>query len=752
MDGASLLAIADRFLNQDQDLAFAFSAAAGEFVVVSFTANEAVNAPFEVHIELASEEANIDLHALMDTQASLGIYDKYDAPRFLNGVITEVARGDSGIRRTFYSVTLRPALHRLAHTSDSRIWQSKTVPEIVKEVLAAHNVHSVDWRLAGDHAVREYCTQYRETALAFVERLLGEEGIFYFFEHSASDHTMLLTDAPLSTPVLTAAPVIPYNATSGGQLKGSAISSFSQRERLRSSTYEMNDYTFKNPAARQNQTRAKQEDNGLAGDYPLYDYPGRYKDPKAVGGSFTQHRMEAVRVDATTGHGQTNNIHLCPGFHVSISDHDDGAVNGSHFLLGVSHSGSQSAALEEDAGSGATTYGASFTTMPARLPYRPAVMQRPLVDGPQIATVTGPAGEEIYCDEHGRVKVYFPWDRYGQKDEHSSCWIRVSQNWAGGTYGSIAIPRIGHEVIVDYLEGDPDQPIVTGRTYHASNKVPYGLPENKTKTVIRSDTHKGDGFNEISFEDENGSENIALHAQKDQTLKVLNNRMKRIDNDQVESVGSNKSIDVGNNHQEKIGGSMNLSVGGGGGGLFGMLAGLVGGAGAAMKAGAEEAGDETATAFVGGLAEAGVAGEALSAGGSATFLSAGANRKIAGAAQASAGTALGALLSKVMPTSGIMNVIVEKAKSETIGVASTQQVGVIKNTMVGAIQNTTVGKNSNTTVGDTMTVEVGEELIFKVGKSQLTLKKDGSIRLLGDNLNITMENDVQVFGKTIDLN
>ncbi|WP_052245339.1 type VI secretion system tip protein VgrG [Halocynthiibacter namhaensis] len=576
MDGNAVMEFAESFLDQDQDIAFGFTASTGSFVVVGFSANEAVNAPFEIHVELASEDADIDLHALMDTQACLGIYHKYDVPRFLNGIITEASRGDSGIRRTFYTVTLRPALQRLAHTSDSRIWQSKTVPDIIKQVLEEHEITNVDWRLAGEHASREYCTQYRETALEFTERLLGEEGIFYFFEHTASAHTMIISDAPLSTPVLAAAPMITYNAKSGGQLKGSAISSFSQHERLRSTNYEMNDYTFKNPAARMNEARAKQEDNGLSADYKLYDYPGRYKNPSAVGGNFTQHRMESVRVDATTGHGVTNNIHLCAGFHFSICDHDDARVNASHFLLGVSHSGSQSAALQEDAGSAPTTYSASFTTMPARLPYRPPLVRKPLVDGPQIATVTGPEGEEIYCDEHGRVKVFFPWDRYGEKNEHSSCWVRVSQNWAGGTWGSIAIPRIGHEIIVDYLEGDPDQPIVTGRTYHAANISPYPLPEHKTKMVIRSDSHKGMGFNELSFEDEAGQENIALHAQKDQTLKVLNNRMKRVDNDQIESVGTNKSIDVGKNHQEKIGGSMNLSVGGGGAGLFASLAALVG--------------------------------------------------------------------------------------------------------------------------------------------------------------------------------
>jgi len=310
--------------------------------------------------------------------------------------------------------------------------------------------------------------------------------------------------------------------------------------------------------------------------------------------------------------------------------------------------------------------------------------------------VTGPEGEEIYCDEHGRIKVYFPWDRYSAQDEHSSCWIRVSQNWAGGTWGHVAIPRIGHEVIVDYLEGDIDQPIVTGRTYHATNKVPYPLPEHKTKMVIRSDTHKGSGFNELSFEDEAGKENIALHAQKDQTLKVLNNRMKRVDNDQVESVGTNKSIEVGNNHQEKIGGSMNLSVGGGGPfGLFGML-------GAVAAAGGQDA-----------LA-----------------------RQVAGAGQGAAGTALGKMLSSVMPMSGVKTTMVEKLVSDTIGLARTEQIGAYK----------------NTSVGHTMTVHVGKEFIINCGKSKFVMDSDGNVTIIGTKFNFSASDHVQVNSKVIDLN
>jgi len=356
MDGALaglLSGLAARFLDQDQDLAFAFTGAAGDFTVVDFSAHETINAPFEIRVNLASQDPSIDLHALMDAAGVLGIYSKYDAPRFLHGIVTEAERGDSGIRRTFYSLTLRPALSRLDHGTDSRIWQAMSVPDIAAQVLAEFGVPDVEWRLESPHAAREFLCQYRETHRGFIERILAEEGIFYFFEHTESAHKLIFTDAPLATPMLPAAPELGYNPRPGGQSRGSWVSSFSQRERLRSSSYQMNDYTFHNPPANMKQKHVKQEDNGLAADYALYDFPGRYKDPSGVGDPFTKHRIESVRVDATTAQGTTNNIQLCPGFHFALTGHDDARANGSHRLLAVNHAGQQSAALEEDAGGGA---------------------------------------------------------------------------------------------------------------------------------------------------------------------------------------------------------------------------------------------------------------------------------------------------------------------------------------------------------------------------------------------------------------
>ncbi|WP_200962331.1 type VI secretion system tip protein TssI/VgrG, partial [Pseudovibrio sp. POLY-S9] len=335
---------------------------------------------------------------------------------------------------------------------------------------------------------------------------------------------------------------------------------------------------------------------------------------------------------------------------------------------------------------------AGFEVMPARLPYRPKLLKKPLVDGPQIAHVTGPEGEEIYCDEHGRVKVWFPWDRHGKKNDTSSCWIRVSSNWAGASWGHIAIPRIGHEVIVDFLEGDPDQPIITGRTYH-NNKSPYQLPDHKTKMVIRSDSHKGDGFNEISFEDQSGQEQIYVHAQKDQDIHVENNRAKRVDVNQSESIGHNKSIEVGNSHHEVIGGNMTLMVG-----------------------------PNKLQQFVTEKFQA--VEKAL-------------GKKIGGIA----GT-----LGKFGLNMGEGNLVigVGKNKAETVMVSSTEIVGAAKSVTVGGGLQTTVGglRNDSTALGHyqevglAKTTVVGKSYDIIVGDSKVSLEADGTIKMVGKNISV----------------
>ncbi|MCO5063391.1 MAG: type VI secretion system tip protein VgrG [Rhizobiaceae bacterium] len=523
------------------------------FEVFEFSGREEISDCFAIEVDLVSFQDDIDLNMLLDTSAVLTVAKRGQPRRYIHGVIAEIERRAVGLARTVYRVTLCPSLHRLRYISDSRIFQKLSVPDIAKVILAENGIVDVEWRVERAHPSREFCVCYQETLYDFLLRLFADEGIFFWFQHSKGGHKLIVSDSPFSMPVLEAAPTITFNGSPGGYYDGMWVSRFTQIDRLRATRRVSRDYTFKSPANSQDVQAVQTESNGAKGQYELFAYPGGYKDP-GIGQTVNNDALEAHRVDATTAEGVTNCVHLSSGFTFQLTDHPVGAANISHRLVKVRHSGRQGTALEEEASDAAvTSYSASFTCQPARLPYRaknPNLRQKIL--GPQIAHVTGPEGEEIYCDEHGRVKLWFPWDRHGKQDESSSCWIRVGQNWAGGTMGSIAIPRVGHEVIVEFLDGDPDQPIITGRTFHATNRTPYQLPANRTKMVMRSQVPGDKGFNEMSFEDQPGKEELFIQAQR-RKVEIVGKSSLEI---QTDGIGEEGAAQVVATHAAYIGASI----------------------------------------------------------------------------------------------------------------------------------------------------------------------------------------------------
>lgn len=551
------------FGSLDSDLMFtfkSFGAPQAELAVVDFSVEEAASELTQIHVSLASKAGDLDLTKFVDKPGVLSLHDRYaPQPRFFHGVVAMAERGESGAHYTRYALTLLPGLHRLRYGSDCRIFQQKTVPQIVETILKENGVEEFVFRLAEPHEPREYCVQYRETHLDFVERLLAEEGIAYWFDHERDLHRLVMSDATIAAPDAAGGESLDYNGMPGGMSKGMFVRAFTWREQVTPSQVTQRDHFFRHPAHSFESAWAAGEVNGLQRKLEMYHYPGRYK-ADGIGAAFTKYRLEAYRDEASHGVGSGHCQLLTPGRRFALAEHPDAALNRKFFIVAASHQGVQPSALEADSGEGGTFASTSFRCIRHDTPWRPSARTKPLVEGPQMAIVAGPPGEEIYCDEFGRVKVQFPWDRYGQSDDKSSCWIRVSQNWAGGTWGHIAIPRIRQHVIVDFLEGDPDQPIITGRAYNARETVPYGLPAAKTRMTIKSKTHKGQGFNELRFEDENGVEEFWMHAQKDMNVKVLNDRNKRVDNNQTESVGVDKTIDVGNNHTETIGANQIVNV------------------------------------------------------------------------------------------------------------------------------------------------------------------------------------------------
>ncbi|EOG9060531.1 type VI secretion system Vgr family protein [Vibrio fluvialis] len=520
---------------------------------------------FRYQLELASRLANLTPEMVVDKVAELTLYRDDILVQRVNGIVRRFTQGDTGHHHTFYSLTLVPALERLSLRHNSRIFQLNTVPEILSILLQEMGINDYAFALTRDCAQREFCVQYRETDLDFFHRLAAEEGLVYSFIHEEGKHTLIFSDASESLPKL--GEPIPYNTLAGGMIESPYISALSVHTQSEVSQTALQDYSFKKPAYSFAQQAVGTEMAYQQPDYEHFDAPGRYKDDVS-GKAFSQIRLDYLRRNARTATGKSNQPLLRPGVKFDLQEHLDDTLNRDWLVVSVTCQGTQPQALEEAGGNGATTYANQFSLIPAHRTWRATPQAKPQVDGPMIATVVGPQGEEIFCDEHGRVKLHFPWDRYSNGDEHSSCWVRVSQGWAGSQYGMIAIPRIGHEVIVSFLNGDPDQPIVTGRTYHATNTAPYTLPDNKTKTVLRTETHQGQGYNELSFEDQAGSEQIYLHAQKDfdgliendHTSLIKHDKHLTVENDRFTQIKNNQHLTVGGESRESVTGNRTLMV------------------------------------------------------------------------------------------------------------------------------------------------------------------------------------------------
>ncbi|SNY95728.1 type VI secretion system Vgr family protein [Halomonas sp. hl-4] len=532
-----------------------------DIAVIDFTHREALSQPFELALNIASRDGSLDAAELLDREASLTIWQDGEPLRRVHGIVSEFGRGDRGHRRTFYSLVLRPALWRLSLRHNSRIFQKTDPLTIINTLCDERGIRDVAFAVTRELPEREYCVQYRETDLAFIERLAAEEGLFYFHEFEDSDngaHRLIFADDP---QLLTSLGERSYHSRAGGTAPMRHVRKLSHTARVASSSATLKDYSFKNPAYAQLHDHLGRdvEQHGQQVDYEHYDYPGRYKQD-ASGEPFTRIRLEQLRREAITASAESDLPELAPGLRFSLTDHDTDSLNRDWQAIEVRHVGEQPQALEEDGitqsdSAGMTRYHNQVTLIPGDAPWRATPNPKPRVDGPQVAFVVGPEGEEIHCDEHGRVKVQFPWDRYAEPNDTASCWVRVAQGWAGGGYGSIAIPRIGHEVIVSFLEGDPDQPLVTGRTYHAVNTAPYPLPEHKTRTVLRTQSHKAEGFNELRFEDEAGEEQIWLHAQKDLELLTLNDRVEDIRNDSFLKVNNDRISEIDNDDHHTVHGN-----------------------------------------------------------------------------------------------------------------------------------------------------------------------------------------------------
>ncbi|MFL7009259.1 type VI secretion system Vgr family protein [Enterovibrio norvegicus] len=528
------------------------------FGVLAFSIEEGLSTPFLVNVELISRDAGVSPDSIVDKDGLLCIWIDGILYRQFHGIVSRFTRGDTGHAQTYYTLELVPALQRLSLRQNSRIFQCADITQIIATLLEEMGVDNFAFSLVHAPATREYCVQYRESDLAFVERLAAEEGLFYFFEQSEGKHTLIFADDPSTLSSITT-PLI-YEPNIGGVAESPYIRSFRPSSKMASSSATLKDYSFKKPGYGFLHTHTGTELAFQRATYEHYDYPGRYKDDGS-GKPFTRYRLESLRAESIYAELKSNIPALSPGVKFTVEGPEDVSDISQEWLgIRVNHVGTQPQAAAEFGGEGQTTYNNDAFVIPSSRHWRPKPNVKPRVDGPQIALVVGPASEEIFCDEYGRVKVQFPWDRVGEWNENSSCWVRVAQGWAGASYGAVSVPRIGHEVIVSFLEGDPDQPIITGRTYHAANLVPQALPANKTQTVLRTQTHKGDGFNELRFEDEADQEEIYVHAQKDVNRTIENNESDVVGNDRHRDVKNNETVKIGDTQSVSVGNDQHIKV------------------------------------------------------------------------------------------------------------------------------------------------------------------------------------------------
>ena len=559
---------------RQSDLRYTFEPSGGaDFEVIEFTLDEGLSKPFTLMLQLASFDAELDFGTLLDKPALLTIWRGDSPVRYVHGLISSLTQGDTGFRRTRYSAVIEPALARTRLCSNWRIFQQQTVPHILDAVLKAHGLNDFEQRISYDHQPREYCVQAGETDLDFIARLAAEEGLLYTFEHRVDGHRLIITDrvSAIGTIDPKDACSVLYQAMAGGDQPEPALHRFHYTEQVRTARQVQRDYTFTHPRYDQEHIATGTQLEHQGRHYERFDYPGRYKRDIA-GKPFTQTRLNALRSDARIAVVEGDDARLQPGKSFDLADHPREDLNIRWRTVSIVHTGIQHSSQQEDAAGSVsgTSYHLEATLAPAACEWKAPLCPKPRIDGPQTATVVGPPGEEIFCDKWGRVKVSFPWDRASQHNEHSSCWIRVAQGWAGTTWGAMAIPRIGQELIIQYFDGDPDQPIAIGRAYREANLPPYELPKHKTRMTIKSQTHKGDGFNELRFEDEKGLEEIYVHAEKDQNIHVNHNettfvgndRSERVDHNETISIGDHRTEDVGKNETIQIGANRSVTIGG----------------------------------------------------------------------------------------------------------------------------------------------------------------------------------------------
>jgi type VI secretion system secreted protein VgrG len=612
-----------------------------------------------------------------------------------------------------------------------------SAPEIIKKIFDDHPGIAVvkNDGLTANYEKREYCVQYRESDFNFVSRLMEDEGIHYHFRHADGKHTLVLADSGSAHAPYKGCEKLPFiSLDRAARLEQEFIHEWTLEREVQPGKFVLDDYDFKKPS-NDLQVKTSQTRNHDLADYEVFDYPGGY-EKTGTGYHYVRARMEEAQYQFELARGSTNARGLSVGYLLNLTSHPRSDQNREHLVISADYEleFTEYEAMENPG----AKYLCRFTALNSHQSFRPRQdTRKPFVQGPQTAVVVGPSGDEIHTDKYGRVKVQFHWDRYGKNDQNSSCWMRVSHPWAGKNWGMIAIPRMGQEVIVDFLEGDPDQPIITGRVYNAEQMPPWELPANMTQTGVLTRSSKGGSganANAIRFEDKKGSEQLWIHAEKNQDIEVENDethwvghdRTKTVDHDETthvkhdrtETVDNNEMITIGVNRTESVGSNETITIG----------------SNRSISVGASE----TAT----------VAIQRTHSVGANETISVGAAQEITvGAAQA-------------LTIGAAQTVNIGASQSISVGANMSEDVGGAQTYSVAKARSTSIGESDSLTVAKNLVIDAGDSVTIKTGSASITMKKDGTITIKGKDItlngsgkiNVKASSDVVIKGSKVGVN
>ena len=727
----------------------------------------------ECQIDLLSARGDINLDEILGKNVTVKLALQEEGFRYFNGYVTRFSAGGTYGRYHRYVAEMRPWLWFLTRTADCRIFQQMTVPDILKAVFADEPTNDFKLELTNSYRPWTYCVQYRETDFNFVSRLMEHEGIYFYVRHTDGHNTLVLSDGLAGhtpTPGYEKIQFMPPNRLARPDVEH--VSSWEFAREIQPGVYVHTDYDLERPSAKLKTEKALPRTYSPS-KYEVFDYPGSYVQ-KPNGEAYAAVRIDEYGTQFEMAHAATNARGLSVGSLFTLCDCTREDQNREHLVVAATHDleFGEYEGLPEAQGA---SYRCGFVAMSSEQQFRPRRnTPKPFVQGPQTAVVVGPAGDEIYTDMYGRVKVQFHWDRYGKNNQDSSCWIRVSSPWAGKGWGAVSTPRIGQEVIVDFLEGDPDQPIITGRVWNAEQQPPFGFPAGAVLSGIKSQTHKGAGFNELSMDDTAGKERVFIHGQynmdtvveHDQTSTIHNCRTDVVDVDDSETVSGNQKqhvvknqdVNIDINRTEVVGGNETITVKG--------------------NRTITVNKSETATVALQRTHTVGI-NETISVGGAQEVTVGGLQAVTIGAIQtnnigANQSTNVGRNQSTNVASNQSTSVGAKQSTKVTsdrsITVGGNQTVDVTGNAgmtvkgdesrKVTGGRSTTIDKDDSAKITKNWVVDAGESITIKTGDASITMKKDGTIAIKGKDISITgsgkisvkASSDVAIKGSKIGMN